>query len=43
MLNTPSAAEVLEERPMTKGNSEKTDCDLHAEAGASIERTGQDT
>ena len=43
MLNTPSAAEVLEERPMTKGNSEKTDCELHAEAEVSSERTEQDT
>jgi len=32
-------AEALEGRPVTEGNSEKTDCDLHAEAGVSIERT----
>ena len=34
-----ASAEVLEGRPVTEGNSEKTDCDLHAEAGVSIERT----
>ena len=32
-------AEVPEGRPVTEGNSGKTDCDLHAEAGVSIERT----
>ncbi len=34
-----SAAEALEGRPVTEGNSVKTDWDLHAEAGVSIERT----
>lgn len=34
-------AEVLEERTMTKGNSEKADCDLYAATGGSFERTGQ--
>jgi hypothetical protein len=34
-----STAEALEGRPVTEGNSGKTDCDLHAEAGVSIERT----
>ncbi len=38
-----TAAEVLEERPVTKGNSEKTACDLHTAAGENIERTGQNT
>jgi hypothetical protein len=28
---------------MTKGNSEKAVCDLHAEAGESIEQTRQNT
>ena len=43
-ISPPSGiAEALEERPETKGNSEKTDCDLYAEAGGSIERTGQNT
>lgn len=32
------AADALEGRPVTEGNSVKTDCDLHAEAGVSIER-----
>ncbi len=32
-------AEVQEGRPVTEGNSGKTDCDLHAVAGVSIERT----
>lgn len=36
---TLSAAEALEGRPMTEGNTGKDDCDLHAEAGESIERT----
>jgi hypothetical protein len=31
-----STAEAPEGRPVTEGNSVKTDCDLHAEAGASI-------
>ena len=34
-----SAAEVLEERTVTKGNSEKTACDLNAVTGVNIERT----
>ena len=34
-----AAAEAPEGRPMTEGNSGKIDCDLHAVAGASIERT----
>ena len=34
-----ATAEALEERTMTKGNSEKAVCDLHAEAGGSIEQT----
>ena len=34
-----ATAEVPEGRPVTEGNSGKTDCDLHAEAGVSIERT----
>jgi hypothetical protein len=34
-----ATAEVLEGRPVTGGNSGKTGCDLHAEAGVSIERT----
>ena len=34
-----ATAEALEGRPVTEGNSVKTDCDLHAEAGVSIERT----
>ena len=34
-----ATAEASEGRPVTEGNSEKTDCDLHAEAGVSIERT----
>ena len=34
-----STAAAPEGRPVTEGNSEKTDCDLHAEAGVSIERT----
>jgi hypothetical protein len=34
-----STAEAPEGRPVTEGNSVKTDCDLHAEAGVSIERT----
>ncbi len=34
-----ATAEALEGRPVTEGNSEKTDCDLHAVAGVSIERT----
>ena len=34
-----ATAEVLEGRLLTKGNPEKTDCDLHAVAGVSIERT----
>ena len=38
-----SIAEVLEGRPMTKGNSEEDDCDLYTETGGSIERTRQDT
>ena len=38
-----ATAEALEERTMTKGNSEKAVCDLHAEAGGSIEQTRQDT
>jgi hypothetical protein len=32
-------AEAPEGRPVTGGNSEKTGCGLHAEAGVSIERT----
>ena len=32
-------AEVLEERPVPKGNFVKADCDLYAEAGGNIERT----
>ena len=36
---SPSPAEALEGRPVTEGNSGKTDCDLHAVAGVSIERT----
>ncbi|MGA1825365.1 MAG: hypothetical protein ACMUIP_11965 [bacterium] len=31
--------EVLEERPVPKGNFVKADCDLHAAAGRNIERT----
>lgn len=38
-----ATAEALEERTMTKGNSEKAVCDLHAEAGGSIEQTRQNT
>lgn len=38
-----ATAEALEERTMTKGNSEKAVCDLHAEAGESIEQTRQNT
>ncbi len=34
-----STAEALEGRPVTEGNSKKTDCDLHEEAGVNIERT----
>ncbi len=34
-----SAAEVLEGRAVTKGNSEETACALHAAAGVSIEWT----
>ena len=38
-----ATAEALEERTMTKGNSEKAVCDLHAEARESIEQTRQNT
>jgi len=38
-----ATAEALEGRTMTKGNSEKADCDLYAEAGGSIEQTRQNT
>ena len=38
-VESDSTAEALEGRPVTEGNSVKTDCDLHAEAGVSIERT----
>jgi hypothetical protein len=38
-----ATAEALEERTMTKGNSEKAVCDLHAEAGESIEQPRQNT
>ena len=37
------AAEALEGRPVTEGNSVKTGWDLHAEAGASIDRICQNT
>ena len=37
-VGSDSTAEVPEGRPVTEGNSVKTDCDLHAEAGVSIER-----
>ena len=38
-VESDSTAGALEERPVTEGNSVKTDWDLHTEAGASIDRT----
>jgi hypothetical protein len=38
-VGTLPTAEAPEGRPVTEGNSGKTDCDLHTEAGVSIERT----
>ena len=38
-VESDSTAGALEGRPVTEGNSVKTDWDLHAEAGVSIDRT----